>query len=91
MLLATALFLALTGEADAVTHCQDVAGARRCVTLQDGQIASICVTSGVTRTCTHYRDGRPVRSCVRIGGRNRCHDPAVRIAWSGVRAASGQR
>jgi hypothetical protein len=81
-----AAILALAGASPPTTTCDD---ARRCVTTAGTQVKSVCVTRGVVRTCTHYRDGRPVRHCVRTAGRNRCTE--FGIAWSGVRAAPSDR
>lgn len=83
-LVALLAVLALTGSP--TTTCD---AARRCVTTEGGQIVSVCVTRGIVRTCTHYRDGRAVRHCVRTAGRNRCTE--FQVAWSGVRAAPGDR
>ena len=80
LLLAALLSLTLNGASHATVHCDDTRDGRRCVAAQEGQLRSVCVTSGVTRTCTHYRDGRAVRHCVRIGGRNRCREAVVRVA-----------
>ena len=80
LVLAALLSFVLAAESHAATRCNDTQAGRRCVTVDAGQLRSVCVTRGVTRTCTHYDDGRAVRHCVRIGGRNRCLQSFVRVA-----------
>jgi V8-like Glu-specific endopeptidase len=71
------------------TACRRQGRVRRCETVRGGALASVCVTSRRTRTCTHYRDGRPARRCVRTGGRNHCRTlqravgRASTMTWNG--------